>query len=96
MAQLVTQSIPEILVPKACTNFLKDSVMPNKFWPDLHVNRATMPVIPVIAHETHKRGLTLQSRRNLGARLLSILLAQMAVIFDFTGSGRLGRERNLY
>ena len=35
--------------------------------------------------------------RNFGERVPSIFLAKiMAAIFDFNGSGRLGRERNLY
>ena len=39
----------------------------------------------------------LQSRRTFGERVLSIFLTKiMAAIFDFNGSGRLGRERNLY
>ena len=40
---------------------------------------------------------SLQSRRNFGGRVLSIFLTKiMTTIFDFNGSGRLGRERNLY
>ena len=41
--------------------------------------------------------VSLQSRRNFGERVLSIFLTKiMAAIFDFNGSGRLGREKNLY
>ena len=40
---------------------------------------------------------SLQGRRNLGERVLSNLITNiMAAIFDFNGSGRLGREINLY
>ena len=40
---------------------------------------------------------SLQSRRNFDERVLSIFLTKiMAAIFDFNGSGRLVRERNLY
>ena len=40
---------------------------------------------------------SLQSRCNFDERALSIFLTKiMAVIFDFNGSGRLVRERNLY
>ena len=40
---------------------------------------------------------SLQSRRNFDERVLSIFLTKiMAAIFDFYGSGRLVRERNLY
>ena len=39
----------------------------------------------------------LQVRRNLGERVLNTFLTKiMAAIFHFNGSGRLGRERNLY
>ena len=41
--------------------------------------------------------ISLQTRRNFGERVLSIFLTKiMATIFDFKGSGRLGRERSLY
>ena len=41
--------------------------------------------------------ISLQTRRNFGERVLSIFLTKiMATIFDFNGSGRLGRERSLY
>ena len=41
--------------------------------------------------------LRLQSRRNIGERVPNIFLTKiMAAIFDFNGSGRLTRERNLY
>ena len=46
-----------------------------------------------------KSGLIIfmQTRRNFGERVLSIFLTKiMAAIFDFKGSGRLGRERSLY
>ena len=46
-----------------------------------------------------KSGLIIfmQTRRNFGERALSIFLTKiMAAIFDFNGSGRLGREGNLY
>ena len=40
---------------------------------------------------------SLQSSRNFDERVLSIFLTKiMATIFDFNGSGRLVRERNLY
>ena len=40
---------------------------------------------------------SLQSSRNFEERVLSIFLTKiMAAIFDFNGSGRLVRERNLY
>ena len=40
---------------------------------------------------------SLQSSRNFDERVLSIFLTKiMAAIFDFNGSGRLVRERNLY
>ena len=40
---------------------------------------------------------SVQSRRNFGERVLSIFLTKiMAAVFDFNGSGRFGRERNLY
>ena len=40
---------------------------------------------------------SLQNRRNLSDQVLSIFSTKfMAAIFDFNGSGRLGRERNLY
>ena len=40
---------------------------------------------------------SLQSRRNFGERMLIILLTKItAAIFDFNGSGRLGREQNFY
>ena len=40
---------------------------------------------------------SVQSRRNFGERVLSIFLTKiMAAAFNFNGSGRLGRERNLY
>ena len=39
----------------------------------------------------------LQSGRNFGERVLIIFLMKiMTTLFDFNGSGRLGRERNLY
>ena len=39
----------------------------------------------------------LQVRRNFGERVLSTFLTKiMAAIFHFNGSGRLGREGNLY
>ena len=39
---------------------------------------------------------SLQSSRNFDERVLSIFLTKiMATIFDFNGSGRLVRERNL-
>ena len=38
-----------------------------------------------------------QSRRNFGEQVLNTFFTKtMAAIFDFNGSGRLGRERNLY
>ena len=41
--------------------------------------------------------ISMQTRRNFGERVLSIFLTKiMAAIFDFNGSGRLGRERSLY
>ena len=41
--------------------------------------------------------ISMQTRRNFGERVLSIFLTKiMATIFDFNGSGRLGRERSLY
>ena len=41
--------------------------------------------------------LNLQSGRNFGERVLIIFLMKiMTTLFDFNGSGRLGRERNLY
>ena len=41
--------------------------------------------------------ISMQTRRNFGERVLSIFLTKiMATIFDFKGSGRLGRERSLY
>ena len=48
---------------------------------------------------TFKSGLiiSMQTRRNFGERVHSIFLTKiMAAIFDFNGSGRLGRERSLY
>ena len=40
---------------------------------------------------------SLQMRRNFGERELSVFLAKiLAAIFDFNGSGKLGRETNLY
>ena len=41
--------------------------------------------------------ISMQTRRNFGERVLSIFLTKiMAAIFNFKGSGRLGRERSLY
>ena len=38
-----------------------------------------------------------QSRHNFGEQVCSVFFVEiMAVIFDFNGSRRLGRERNLY
>ena len=38
-----------------------------------------------------------KSRRNFGERMLTNFITNiMAAIFDFNGSGRLGREINLY
>ena len=40
---------------------------------------------------------SLQSSHNFGKQVLSIFLAKiMTTIFDFKGSRRLGKERNLY
>ena len=40
---------------------------------------------------------SLQSRCNFGEQVCSVFFVEiMAVIFDFNGSRRLGRERNLY
>ena len=40
--------------------------------------------------------ISLQSRSNFPQQILSIFLAKiMAIIFDFNGRERLGRERNL-
>ena len=41
--------------------------------------------------------ISMQTRHNFGERVLSIFLTKiMATIFDFNGSGRLGRERSSY
>ena len=51
----------------------------------------------VCYHPKTTLSLNLQSRRNFGERVLSIFVTKiMAAIFDFNGSGRLGRERNMY
>ena len=58
-------------------------------------NRIRTP--SVCYHPKTRLSLNLQSRRNFGERVLSIFLTKiMAAIFDFNGSGRLGREGNLY
>ena len=58
-------------------------------------NRIRTP--SVCYHPKTRLSLNLQSRRNFGERVLSIFVTKiMAAIFDFNGSGRLGRERNMY
>ena len=44
---------------------------------------------------SHNRGCSPQKRRNFGQRVFSIVLVKIiAIIFDFEGEGRLGRESN--
>ena len=55
-------------------------------------NQSTRPNLGTSLHY-----ISLQSRRNFGERVLSSFITKiMAAIFDFNGSERLGREKNLF
>ena len=55
-------------------------------------NQSTRPNLGASSHY-----ISLQSRRNFGERVLSGFITKiMAAIFDFNGSERLGREKNLF